>query len=302
MLQTVESYLALRRSVGYKLHAHERLLKSFATFAAACEERHVRRQTAIEWASRSASCEQREWRLAVVRRFASYAQAEDSIHEVPPSHVFGGRRRRAIPYIYSPSEIRSLLDAAARLGPEGSSRPHTYRTLFGLMAATGLRPSEALALRLADVTCDGLVIRETKFRKNRLVPLHGTTAGAIDRYIRDYRGVGLDDDHVFVSLRRRGLGLDTVLKTFAQLRREIGLVTDSGGPKPRLYCLRHTFAVRVLEACGDGRDRIARNMLALSTYLGHTKMADTYWYLEATPELIRDIADSCQAHMEGESS
>lgn len=301
LIATIDEYLALRRSVGYKLQAHERLLGSFASFAATRGEPHVLRETAIEWASQSASPEQREWRLTVVRRFASYAQAEDPAHEVPPRGVFGGKRRRAVPYIFSREEIGRLLDAASRLGPRGSFRPHTYQTLFGLLAATGMRPCEVLRLRLGDVTRDGLIIRETKFRKSRMVPLHGTTAAALERYIRAYRGLAVDDNHVFVSLRGHRYSHGAVLQTFAQLVEETRIDPGPGTPRPRLYCFRHTFAVRVLEACTNDRGQIARNMLALSTYLGHAKVADTYWYLEATPQLMKIVADACQAYVEGEA-
>jgi integrase len=242
---------------------------------------------------------QRHYRLKAVIRFAQYARANDARHEVPPDGIFGHDRRRPIPFIFTPANIGRLLEAASRLGPVGSLRPHMYRTLFALLACTGLRISEALALRFDDITPDGLMIRETRFHKTRLVPLHETAVAGLDNYLIRRCRVGGVDDHVFISLRGRGVRYYTVYDTFRSLVRTIGLEPKTGRPLPNLHCFRHTFAVRVLEACPQGRDRINRHMLALSTYLGHTRVADTYWYLEATPQLMINIADACERFMKG---
>jgi integrase len=187
---------------------------------------------------------------------------------------------------------------AARLPSVGSLRPHTYRTLFGLIAATGLRVSEALALRLDDMTPDGLAVRETKFRKSRLVPIHGTTRSALCVYLKQRQQFARQDDHVFISVRRRALGYATVNATFLALVRRIGIHPGPGKPGPHLHDLRHTFAVRALEACPKGRQNIARHILALATYLGHAHVADTYWYLHLTLQTVTDVADSCEAFLE----
>jgi integrase/recombinase XerD len=162
----VNTYLSVRRAVGFKLKTVESYLRSYANFATARGDIRVVSNTAIEWAGLATLQNQRANRLNVLIRFA---RAEDSCHEIPPANIFCGRRYRRTPYIFTDEEVQRLMLHAARLGPPGALRPHTYSTLFGLLASTGLRISEALSLRFDDVTSEGLVIRETKFRKSRLV-------------------------------------------------------------------------------------------------------------------------------------
>jgi integrase len=162
--------------------------------------------------------------------------------------------------------------------------------MLGLIAATGLRISEALALRLGDVTAAGLVVRETKFRKSRLVPLHPTTRAALDAYLHLRGKHAASDDAVFLSEWRRRMSYSTVLTTFLLLVRKVGIHPGPGKPGPRIHDLRHTFAVRSLEECVGNRDAVMRHAVALSTYLGHAHVADTYWYFQATPALLDDIA------------
>ena len=170
-------------------------------------------------------------------------------------------------------------------------RGATYSTLFSLLACTGLRRSEAIHLRYADITPDGLVIRNTKFRKSRLVPLHETASSGLERYLQRRRPYAPFDDHVFLSLRRKPLLPEDVDRAFRKAVTRVGLPPGGGHARPTPHALRHTFAVRALEDCPDGRDAITKRMLALSTYLGHATVANTYWYLEAVPELMRDIAE-----------
>jgi integrase len=172
-------------------------------------------------------------------------------------------------------------------------------TMLALLFATGLRISEALALRIADVTPDGLVIRKAKFGKTRLVPLHTSAQSAIEHYLDRRRAVAGSDDHLFVSIKGTRLSYGGVRKAWRKVLREAGLPARSGGRRPRVHDIRHTFAVRALESAPDRRDRIARHMLAVSTYLGHSCIADTYWYYQATPTLISQVADACQRHFEG---
>ncbi len=295
LMPAVDTYLAVRRAAGYQLRDVERYLRDFAHFATAGGDSHVVAQTAISWATQSPSEAQRAERLSIVIRFARFAHAEDPRHEIPPERLFCSRHRRPIPYIFTAEEIQTLVAQAAHLGPPGSLRPHLYRTLFGLLAVTGLRISEALALRFKDITPDGLVIRETKFHKSRLLPLHKTTTAALERYVAQRCQLALDDDHLFVSRRRRPLCAKAVRETFYQLLATAGIAQEPGRPRPRLMDLRHTFATTVLAACPDDREHIRRHMLALSTYLGHTGIASTFWYLERTPQLMGDIAQRCEA-------
>ena len=205
--------------------------------------------------------------------------------------------QRCTPYIYAPDEIVRLMQAASQLAPAGSIRPLTYRTLFGLLAATGMRISEALALRLEDLTDDGLVVRQTKFQKSRLLPLHETTTRALDAYLSVRLRVGTNDRALLVGNNGRAVPYDTVAATFLRLARAIGLRDAPGKPGPRIHDMRHTFAARSLEQCRQDRNAIARHLLALSTYLGHAHVTDTYWYLEATPILKRQIAEAGEAHL-----
>jgi integrase len=192
------------------------------------------------------------------------------------------------------------LEQAARLPPTGSLRPWTYCTLFSLLATTGLRISEALALRFSDLSEDGLQIRETKFRKSRLIPLHPSADAGLQRYLDRRRRVGGADDHVFISLRDTALSYPTVNGTFRALVAVTGFPRGPRGSRPRIHDLRHYFALRVLEACPHQRQQATQHLLALMTYMGHAKLASTYWYFHATPHLLQDIADACERFLKGD--
>lgn len=286
-------YVELRRAMGFKFRLQSCLLRNFVAFAEARGDAYVRTKTVLAWAAEAPSATQRRERLLVVRRFAHQMQAEDERYEVPPAQVFGRpKRTRRVPYIYTPEEIRGLLNAAAELTPKDSIRPATYVNLFALIASTGLRISEALALQLDDITPAGLIIRHTKFRKSRLVPLHTTAERGIERYLALRRRVGGGADRsVFVSLWGSGLSYSTVYPVFLNLMRSIGLRGSPGSPGPCIHDLRHTFAVRALEqSSAVGSEEVAQHILALSTYLGHAHPSDTYWYLQATPKLLEGIS------------
>ncbi len=298
--QAVASYLAVRRAVGFQLRTEGYQLYSFARFASVRNEDLICAKTAIDWAALGPSLPQRARRLGVVSRFARYLHAEDPRHQIPPQGIFGSSSRpRPVPFIFSPEQLARLLEAAAHLGPPRSLRPYTYSTLFALLACTGLRISEAIRLRFQDLAADGLVIRESKFRKSRLVPLHDTAQTGLERYLARRRQIAGADDHLFVSARGRCLSHSAAEQAFRTAIQTAGLDTGPG-PRPCLHSLRHTFAVRALESCPDGRDQITQHMLALSTYLGHYNASATYWYLEATPSLLEDIADLCERFVEGE--
>jgi integrase len=299
LIQAVESYLAVRRAAGFDLKSQGSTLKSFARFSDAKGKHHVCCETAIEWAGSARSVSRRTRRLGEVIRFARYIHAEDPLHQIPPP-VFGSERYyRPVPFIFSPDDIQRLLQAASQLGPHDSLRGHTYHTFFGLLACTGLRVSEAIRLRLEDITPDGLVIRHSKFHKSRLIPLHETAQSALQRYLQIRAPYAPFDDHVFVSLRRKPIRISDAEIAFRTTVNKIGLPFGPGLPRPKLHSLRHTFAVRTLETCPDGRDRITKHMLALSTYLGHSSVAFTYWCLEATPDLMKNIMLACESYGSG---
>jgi integrase/recombinase XerD len=293
LVAAVRSYIALRRATGFAFGSAGTALEGFARFATTRGESRVRAPLAIEWAGLARSKTQRARRLGYVRRFAMHLRAEDPRHEIP-APVFGAEKRtRPVPYILSPAEVQQLVEEASRSGYR-TLRRDTYQTLFALLASTGLRVSEAIHLRLDDITPDGLVIRCSKFRKSRLVPLHDTVRAGLDRYLRRRGPYAPAEPHVFVSLRRKPLLVHDVDVAFRTAARASGLPDRPARARPTPHSLRHTFAVRALQACPDGRDAITQHMLALSTYLGHAKVADTYWYLEAVPELMTDIADRCE--------
>ena len=300
LMQAVDSYLRLRRTARFQLRYTETLLKDFARFAAERGELYIRTETAIAWAQQSPSPQERARRLSSITLFARHVRAEDKNHQIPPEGVFGHcPRSRRLPYIFTSAQVAEILAEALRLPPSGSLRPHTYCTLFGVLGACGLRISEALALQLDDIGPDGLRIRDTKFRKSRLVPLHPTAASQLALYVHRRQDLAGAESRVFVSLRSKPLRYPTVIQTFLFLVRKLGLRSGPGEPGPRLHDLRHTFAVRALERCPERRSGIPRHMLALSTYLGHARITDTYWYLQTTPHLMVDIADACEAHLEG---
>lgn len=299
LTQAVESYLEVRRTMGFALHSEGSLLQSFAKYSDAADKSYICTETAIQWAGLARSVTARARRLGQVIRLARYLRAEDKRHEIPPA-VFGCEKGpRPVPYIFSEDNIKRLVQAASELGRRNPFRGQTYSAFFALLACTGLRLSEAIKLRFEDVTSDGLIIRCSKFRKSRLVPVHVTAQVGLERYLQKRRPFAPFEDHIFVSLRRRPLLVHDAETAFRTAAQQIGLKHEPGLPRPTIHSLRHTFAVRSLENCPDGRDRITKHMLALSTYLGHSKVADTYWYLEATPELMSGIADSCETFFAG---
>ncbi|MBE3133361.1 MAG: tyrosine-type recombinase/integrase [Acidobacteria bacterium] len=297
LMQAVQAYVDVRRAAGFALHHTERMLRDFARCAAAQGETHIRTTTAIAWASRASSRYQRDRRLKQVIRFARHVRAEDATHQLPPDHVFSGPHVSRLPRIFEPEQIRRIVEQAGTLGPADSIRPFTYQTLFGLLASCGLRISEALTLQVEDVTTDGLIIRHTKFRKTRLVPMHETTERAMQDYLRRRRAVAGATTHCFVSMHGKPLCYPTVNRTFRTILCELGLRAGAGASGARLHDLRHTLAVRALEH--SPHEHVANHMLALSTYLGHSKVTHTYWYLHVTPHLLAGIADACRAQIEG---
>ena len=298
MIKAIETYLAMRRTAGFTLSNAEYLLRSFANFATNQKQTHIRTATTIQWASQARSVAQRHVRYQTVCLLTQYLRVEDSRHESPPTNYFGYRKMRRVPHIYSCDEIESLVLAAQRLPSFNSLRPKTYATLISLLAATGLRVSEALHLLVSDITPDGLLIRKTKFQKTRLVPLHDTAGTGLAHYLTHRQAMRSGGDHVFVSDDGQPLVYWKVHSVFRTLLKSAG-IKPSRGRWPRIHELRHTFAVRALESSPTGRQRIGQHMLALATYLGHVNINSTYWYLETTPELLRDIAVVTENFVQG---
>ena len=199
---------------------------------------------------------------------------------------------RPTSHIYSEAQIAALMREASALKPTGSLRPHTYATLIGLLASCGLRPGEAVRLCDADVEMEAtpprLVIRETKFRKSRLVPVDSSTADALRSYASTRKRLGYDglSQTFFVSESGAPLAYSTVGATFLDMVRRLGIHGTANSHGPNLRCLRHTFAVRrLLNWYSQGMD-VNKFLPHLSVYLGHAKPQNTYWYLTATPDLL----------------
>lgn len=293
IMQLVDEFISQQHALGFKYRVQSCLLRNYATFAQERGDRFITTDRVLEWSREAPSAAQTRNRLLTVRRFSLSVHADDPVHQIPPADAFGGstyRRRR--PHIYTMAELATLRQGALCMSPLESVRPLTFHTLITLLWVSGLRISEALALDVEDITIDGLVIRATKFRKNRLVPIHLSTRCALDRYLSSpcRRSVATGNS-VFVSTRGTRLVYSTAVSGFLEVMRNVGLRGGAGQPGPCLHDFRHTFAVRSLEQCPACAKSVQRHMVALSTYLGHTHITDTYWYLEATPRLTRQIAD-----------
>jgi integrase len=300
--EAVNRHIELYRSMGFKYKVQAYMLHSFADFAEGRSEEFVQTDSVLEWAAGAPSVRQRHDRLLTVRRLACALNAEDNRHQVPPTDFFGrARKSRRTCHIFTRDEIDRLLRAASHLSPTGSMRPVTYAALLSLIVCTGLRVSEALKLELSDLTEDGLLIRATKFQKNRLVPLHESARCELQRYVAARSRIATTTATVFISQRGARLPYPTVNATYLCLARSAGLRGGPGLGGCRIQDLRHTFAVRSLEQCAGDRKAVARHMAALSTYLGHAHVSDTYWYLQATPKLLGDVATAAEAlHQGGE--
>lgn len=302
--EAIERYIAVRRSAGHAFVRGARQLRLYGQFAETCGDTHVRTPTVLEWAAAASSPLARHVRMRHVVQFARFQHAEDEHYEVPPRDAFVAHWRRPLPYIYSSNEIAALLAAAGklRLSHKYPLRREIYRTLIGLIAVTGLRRSEALDLRLEDVSLDGvLTIRCTKFRKSRLVPLHPTAADALRGYLALRLRGAVEDDHLFLSASDGRIESSVANTTFNRMLK-LANIAPTRAKRPRIHDLRHTFATRALERCPADRRAIARQFVALSAYLGHVKMSATHWYLEATPELMTDIATAAEAAIRGTKS
>lgn len=290
--QAVQDYLALRRSLGFKLRCTGALLLKFTAFAESRGAEYVTISLALEWATQSPHQQPATWagRMKAVRVFARFQHAIDPRTEVPPFGLLPYRPPRLRPYLYTHEEIRRLLEATARLSSRRGIRPQSYHCLLGLLAVSGLRISEALALQEQDVDLQAgiLTIRQSKFRKSRLVPLHPSTVNALRQYVeqRDLLLPARSSDSFLVSDLGRPLEVAAVRRTFYELSRWTGLRQGAINRGPRLHDFRHRFAVETLIRWYRAGQDVQRRLPVLSTYLGHAHVSDTYWYLTHCPELM----------------
>lgn len=297
--QALGEYLAIRRCLGFELRLAASLLYRFVAFMEAEDAPYITTELALQWAKQPADAQPSTWawRLAMVRRFALWYSATDPRTQVPPEGLLPYRYRRRSPYIYTDDEMERLIQAARQLPSSRGLRAHTYATLFGLLAVTGMRINEALKLDREDVgLIEGiLTIRRTKFGKSRLVPVHSSSREALKSYAktRDRVLPDLSTRAFFVSERRTRITEWIARYTFAKVSQQIGLreAANGHGHGPRLHDMRHRFAARTLIDWYRAGIDVEREIPKLATYLGHAHVNDTYWYLEAVPELLQLAAE-----------
>ena len=293
MRSRIDGYLAKRRQEGFALWMTGLHLMGFARFAdQSGHQGHLTTELAIRWATAQPKPNplNSAYRMGIVRQFALHWQLIEPATEIPPARLLGYPRRRLTPHIYTDEELRDLLVAAAAMPPTGSLRAKTCAAVFGLLASTGLRVSEAIGLSRADVDlAKGLLhIRHAKFGKDRWVPLHPTTCHALRLYGRrsDQDRTSANADAFFVFDKGQPITYRKLLCAFSRLRRQLHWRSRGGFRVPRIHDIRHTFVCRRLEHWSqDGLD-VDANILALSTYIGHVHVTKTYWYVTATPELL----------------
>lgn len=294
--RAIEGYLALRRALGFA-QREQVPLRNFARFLERQGASHITVDLAMRWAKLSPTASQGCWatRLRRVRQLARHLSASDAMTEVPPTGLLPFTYRRKQPYIYTNVEVRALLKAAQCLPSRTGVRSATYSTLIGLLAVTGLRSSEVIALDDSDVDlADGAItIRRTKFRKSRLVTVHASTVEALRRYVRlrDKAHPRRATVAFFVGEAGRRLSHDILQATFAKLSHQTGLRHPTDRRGPRLHDFRHRLAVNTLIRWYREGQNVEAQLPTLSTYLGHANVTDTYWYLTAVPELLRLAAD-----------
>lgn len=299
----IDDYIQLNRGLGRVFREQQRMLQLFSEYAKKFGDRHTNADRIIDWCKTASSPNVAKTRLDVLRRFCLYVHAEDQKHQVPSRGIFGQQKRpRPTPFIIEPEQLWAIMQAALEMPPAGKISSYTYHFLFGLLATTGLRVSEALGLQLEDFVPDGLIIRNGKFGKQRLLPIQPSTRAALNSYILRRKKLGAVGDDLFVTVRGRAPDKVRVYVVFVSLARKLGFRGPAGTKGMRLHDLRHTFAVRSLESCPRDREAVAHHVAALSSYLGHKDVASTYWYLEATTVLLQDIAMSGEKLYLGENS
>lgn len=307
--EALNDYLTMRRSLGYKLQDAGQVLLGFVTYLESRHAPFITEELALAWAldSPKAQAARKAMRLSMARGFARYRSLSDPRTEIPAQGLLPVQRKRAKPYLYSIDEVQQLLDAALRMEPQyksGALLPWVYYCLFGLLCVTGMRVGEARNLELKDVDLDSgiLTIHNAKHGKQRLIPIHDTTCVILADYLdrrADYCKNRTVSEYLFVS--SWGLRLDKaqVHRAFYALSRQIGIRGEFDSHGPRLHDFRHRFATITLINWYRNDLDPERLLPVLAAYLGHTNIADTQWYLDATPELMREAMNRVERHWEG---
>lgn len=305
--QGLTEYVDMKRAMGFSFQYQEAHLKSFGIFLKEKNKKYVTKELATEWAL-GADKKPTWWhakKLSELRAFAVYWKTMEPKTELWPEKLWPMRYQRKNPYIYSDEQIRLIMKSCRNLNPQDSLRPLTFETLFGLIASCGLRLSEAIGLKKADVDLKNgvLSVQKTKFYKPRIVPLHETTlqmmvryAEARDNFCRDFLSGHQQCEMFFISNDDKAITTGVAEWTFDKIALSCGVRTE---PRrgPRLHDLRHTFVVRSLEDWyRQGKD-IEVLLPILSTYLGHVQPSSTYWYISITPELMGLASEKLDKYM-----
>jgi integrase/recombinase XerD len=290
----LEDYLALRRSLGYKLERAGVVLADFVAYLDQAGAEHITVEAALEWALRAANPDSswRAQRLGMVRCFARYLHAIDPAHEIPPPGLVHRGARRPEPFLFAEGDILALMAAAGSMA--SPLRALTMETLVGLLAVTGLRVGEVIRLDRDDVQLDQglLVVRDSKLGRSRHVPLHATTIQALRAYL--YRRGELfprpASSALFISTTGTRLRSGNLRAAFVELLHRAGLPPRQDRHGPRIGDMRHSFAVQTLLDWHDAQLDVGPRLPVLSTFLGHVSPASTYWYLSASPPLLAAAA------------
>jgi integrase len=292
----LRQYAAARRALGTQLREPAKTLSKFVQFLGRKKAKFITIPLALEWSQQSKNVQRATWarNLSMVRQFARWLSVIEPRHQIPPPRLLNVRHRRNKPHIYHDQEIARLMEAAAALKSPRGMKGLSLGTLVGLLAATGLRPGEAAALENQDVDFEAgvLVIRESKFGKSRLVPVHKSVVSALEKYARKrHRLFPIPPcSAFFVSDSGKRVDLTVVRRWFCEISASCGLRKSLGGKRygrgPRLQDLRHTFATKRLMEWYRTGSNVPLQMPKLTTYLGHSSVACTYWYIEAVPELL----------------
>ncbi len=299
----VDDYLRMRRALGFKLERHRQLLPQLVAYLEAAGASTITSELAISWARLPSAVHPRHWaaRLSIARGFAAYMQTIDPDTEIPPADVFAVRYQRPTPFLWSGEDVCRMLETARALRPP--LKAASCEALFGLLAVTGMRVGEAIALEPGDVDLHGgvITIREqvAKLERARLVPLHPTTVDALAGYLSArQRLCPLPRSRAFfLSTTGNRINRSEVSKTLRTITTALGLRTAT--VHPRTHDLRHSFAVSTLLGWQRSAVNVDERIAVLSTYLGHVRPADTYWYLTATPELMQAAARRLDQHLGG---
>lgn len=292
MIEHAERYIALRTNLGYRDADLRRELREFVLFAEDRGATHVRRDDVDAWIAKYDSEWTRRRRFGVIAKFSDFLRAEYPKNDklVARYAVGRGRKVRLIPYVYETEETVAIMGAFATLRRSDPQLTFTLQTIIGLLAATGMRLGETLALRRLDYRGDRLFVRYAKFGKQRIVHLHKSTTWHLNRYL-SRRPRELASPYLFVSSRDRPPALPTVDANFRRCTRYLGMTSRDGSGEPRIHDFRHTFAIRSLAACGNTRQEVENHIVALSTYLGHASVRETYYYLKLLPDRTRELAE-----------